>query len=876
MATSGDHTGDMEVGDSRVPHATRAGDVLADRYRLVDLLSESGGGRFWRAHDRILERHVALHVIAADDPRADLLLDAARRSATVLDPRILRVLDAERVGDYCFVVNEWGSGTSLDIMLASNGPLSPRRGAWLVSEVADSIAAAHAHGVAHGLLSPENVLLDNAGSVRIIGFCVDAALHGLPPGDPQHDVVDLAGLLHATLTGRWAGRLAVRRTARAREARPGAAAPAGAGRRTQRPLDDLCDELLNPRGQQIRDVRDLASARGIQSFLADFVGDPTGLGPAIAAGNPEKNETVVLPAVPEILARPHPDDWVPPPEPEEPEPEPRARARAGSVEVPTQAGLPIFDDENDEVSWLRARDEPAPPPPPFEEPPERPLFAAGGRKPRYRRARTPGRWWRAATSTGPSTTCRSTGSGLIPAVDELDDTREQVPGPQLAAAGRCSSRSVLVLLVAIAIAFNLGRGKTPLGAEPERRPDPARRRSPPRPRRRPTPITGLTAADLDPQGDGEENPDDAPDAVDGDPATAWTTLDLQAAARPGRAQARRRAGRRPRPGHAVRRGRPDARRAHRPRSRSTCPTTCPTDPEEPDPGAQVQADGAARERRRSTRRPRPVPHDLAHLPPGCRRRLPGWDRGPRGGRMNAPAEAELHRPRAAAGARRRRPRRLRHPVPPAPRPALGGRPAHHGQPRGRRRRPAGRHDRGLPAGRLVPRRGRRDHLAAPGRGQRLPRPDPRRQGAPGRAAARRPRGLRRPRLAGHVDDRGRRPGRPRASSTSAGADGAGRPRPRCPADQRAALVLVDMEGYPVAEVAEMLDCAVGTVKSRCSRGRARLATLLGVLRPGGDPDHPPPGEPRPDLRPSDPRRRPAPRPMPSEPVGLIPSQPPHS
>ena len=130
----------------------------------------------------VLERHVALHVIAADDPRAELLLDAARRSATVLDPRILRVLDAERTRDFCYVVNEWGSGTSLDIMLASNGPLSPRRGAWMVSEVSDSIAAAHAHGVAHGLLSPENVLLDNAGSVRIIGFCVDAALHAITLG----------------------------------------------------------------------------------------------------------------------------------------------------------------------------------------------------------------------------------------------------------------------------------------------------------------------------------------------------------------------------------------------------------------------------------------------------------------------------------------------------------------------------------------------------------------------------------------------------------------------------------------------------------------------------------------------------------------------
>lgn len=52
-----------------------------------------------------------------------------------------------------------------------------------------------------------------------------------------------------------------------------------------------------------------------------------------------------------------------------------------------------------------------------------------------------------------------------------------------------------------------------------------------------------------------------------------------------------------------------------------------------------------------------------------------------------------------------------------------------------------------------------------------------------------------------------------------------------PAEQRAALVLVDMEGHSVAEAAEMLDCAVGTVKSRCSRGRRALAQSLGHLRP---------------------------------------------
>ncbi|MEV7351858.1 RNA polymerase sigma factor SigM [Micromonospora chalcea] len=55
-----------------------------------------------------------------------------------------------------------------------------------------------------------------------------------------------------------------------------------------------------------------------------------------------------------------------------------------------------------------------------------------------------------------------------------------------------------------------------------------------------------------------------------------------------------------------------------------------------------------------------------------------------------------------------------------------------------------------------------------------------------------------------------------------------------PAEQRAALVLVDVQGYPVAEVALMLGVAEGTVKSRCARGRARLAVLLGHLRTGSD------------------------------------------
>jgi RNA polymerase sigma-70 factor (ECF subfamily) len=57
---------------------------------------------------------------------------------------------------------------------------------------------------------------------------------------------------------------------------------------------------------------------------------------------------------------------------------------------------------------------------------------------------------------------------------------------------------------------------------------------------------------------------------------------------------------------------------------------------------------------------------------------------------------------------------------------------------------------------------------------------------------------------------------------------------RLPDDQRAAIILVDVEGWPVSEAASILGVPPGTVKSRCSRGRAKLATDLSHLRnPGG-------------------------------------------
>ncbi|WP_148615433.1 protein kinase family protein [Nocardioides rubriscoriae] len=519
-----------------MPHATRPGDLLGDRYQLVDLLTESEGGRFWRAYDRVLERHVAIHVIRGDDERAPALMEAARRSATVLDRRVLRVLDAECTDDQCYVVNEWGWGTSLDIVAAGSGALGARRAAWLVSEVADSIAVAHAAGVTHGRLNPENVLVDRAGGVRIIGLCVDAALHGLvgpdgpPPGGVQHDIDDLAGLLYCALTSRWAGA----------SGSIVPAAPRGHGEVLRprqvragipRTLDLLCEEVLHRSpdrapGTRHRELDDVvASARGVADYLAEFVGDPTGMPAALLASTPDvlpDEEQVVLPPVPEML--PHAEAPQPVPVPE-PEPEPETTVLAATDEDrPTEAGVPIFGDDDD-VSWLERRTTPAPPPPPFEAPPERPLFApepAAGAAPRTPRqgqgARSgPGggkddHYWPWDTGAGASTS-----SSALAAV-----TDEPVPGRGFLRLGVLLAALVL-LAVAVVVAVNLGNGGSDPGSDPSGTASTGEAGRAGRQARGPV-ISGVSAAAFDPQGDPpSENDEEAGAAVDGDPATTWST-----------------------------------------------------------------------------------------------------------------------------------------------------------------------------------------------------------------------------------------------------------------------------------------------------------------------------------------------------------------
>ena len=340
------------------------GSVLAGRFVLEDLLDEAEGAKFWRATDKVLARNVAVHVIGSDDVRAEALVSAARTSATVTDGHLLRVLDAATQDGYTYVVNEWGNGVSLDRILAE-GPLPPRRAAWVAKEVAEAIATAHRHGIAHGRLLPENVVITEAGSVKLIGFVVDAVLNGRgairvhgsePLGEHEADVVNLAALLYAGLVARWPGTEgSILLDAPTDQGRPMRPRQVRAG--VPPPLDAICERVLNPDAHP--NVLPIETAHEVYAALCDYIGDPSSPAPLDTGPNLlDEEEAERLRAVDDggeptqAAAVPAPSD-----------------NHRGDPEA-TQAGAPDFGDTRERPAMHdfrdgtdRARVLPAPPPP---------------------------------------------------------------------------------------------------------------------------------------------------------------------------------------------------------------------------------------------------------------------------------------------------------------------------------------------------------------------------------------------------------------------------------------------------------------------------------------------------------------------------------
>ncbi|WP_255637576.1 bifunctional serine/threonine-protein kinase/formylglycine-generating enzyme family protein [Hyalangium versicolor] len=172
-----------------------------DEFRLERPLGRGAMGVVYLAHDRTLDRQVAVKFLAAARPRAQLreqFWNEARAIARVQHPNVVTVFRVGELGDSAYIVSEYLAGQSLERLSL---PLPWRRALSLGLRLAGGLSAAHRQGVLHRDLKPANVFLTVEGEVKLLDFglaeffsagqCTAFRGRGSPVGTPRYMAPEL-------------------------------------------------------------------------------------------------------------------------------------------------------------------------------------------------------------------------------------------------------------------------------------------------------------------------------------------------------------------------------------------------------------------------------------------------------------------------------------------------------------------------------------------------------------------------------------------------------------------------------------------------------------------------------------------------------------
>ena len=167
---------------SRVLLALEEGDVLGGRYEIMQLLGEGGMGSVYKAMDRELNRPVALKLIRPELAANPAILARFKQELLlahqVTHRNVIRIYDLGDADGVKFITMEFVEGEALRALIKQHKKFSPEEAVEIIQQVCRALDAAHAVGVIHRDLKPQNIMRDKSGRILVMDFGLARTLGG--------------------------------------------------------------------------------------------------------------------------------------------------------------------------------------------------------------------------------------------------------------------------------------------------------------------------------------------------------------------------------------------------------------------------------------------------------------------------------------------------------------------------------------------------------------------------------------------------------------------------------------------------------------------------------------------------------------------------
>ncbi len=210
------------------PVELNAGSMLGERYEILRLLGEGGMGAVYQARDRELDRMVAVKVIRPEMARRPEILRRFKQelilARQITHRNVIRIYDLGQAEGIKFITMEYIEGEDIRSILRRDGKYTPEKAVDILIQVCHALDAAHAEGVVHRDLKPQNIMIDQeerllvmdfgvARSTEMAGFTHTGTLIGTPEYmspeqakgehvDQRSDLFALGIIFYEILTGK--------------------------------------------------------------------------------------------------------------------------------------------------------------------------------------------------------------------------------------------------------------------------------------------------------------------------------------------------------------------------------------------------------------------------------------------------------------------------------------------------------------------------------------------------------------------------------------------------------------------------------------------------------------------------------------------------